>query len=195
MWILREKSKQLLKNRAFYNIAFIVFFLIVSFLVFNQYYSFALSNTPSMDTFLFLNEKYTVSSPIIKDGRAVVFQAPNRFYKWKKYYKANGLNYPEKLSLVKYVACISGQVLNTVNRKDYCNGKQISEIPEYALLVPQPHMKIKGFPVWHNYKIPAGYFFATSPDKYGLDSRYFGLVRDSMVKYNTLPLFPKSVIK
>jgi len=195
MRILREKLKKALKSRAFYSLVFGVSFLVISFLVLSQYYSFGFSNTPSMDTFFFLNEKYTAIRPEVKDGKAVVFRAPKRFYAWKKYYEANGLHYPKKLMLVKYVGCVSGQILNTVNRKDYCNGKFIDEIPKYAVLIPTPHMKIKGFPVWHNYKIPAGYFFAASPDKYGLDSRYFGLIKDSIVKYNTVPLLPKSVIR
>jgi len=147
-----------------------------------------------MNTFFFLNEKYTAARPVIKDGKAVVFRAPKRFYAWKKYYEANGLHYPKKLMLIKYVGCVSGQILNTVDRKDYCDGKFIDEIPKYALLIPVPHMKIKGFPVWHNYKIPAGYFFAASPDKYGLDSRYFGLIKNNIVKYNAVPLFVKSEI-
>ena len=194
MKILREKLKINLKGKKFYKVVALASFFIFFYLIISQFYAFGVSNTPSMDTYFFVNEKYTDSRPLIRDGKAVVFQSPKRFYMWKKYYKANGLRYPKKLNLVKYVACTAGQVLNTVNRKDYCDGKFIDEIPEYAVLIPKPHMKIKGFPVWHDYRIPSGYFFAASPDKYGLDSRYFGLLKDSVVKYNTIPLFPKKVI-
>ena len=195
MKILREKLKAGLKSKRFYSISALILFFAFFYLIISQFYAFGISNTPSMDTFCFINEKYTALRPAIKDGKAVVFPAPKRFFLWKKYYEANGLHYPKKTLLVKYVACTHGQILNTVGRKDYCNGRFIAEIPKYAVLIPMPHMKIKGFPVWHNYKIPAGYFFAASPDKYGLDSRYFGLVKDEVVKYNTIPLFPKSVIR
>ena len=194
MKTLREKLKKSLKSKKFYSISAIILFFAFFYLIMSQFYAFGISLTPSMDTYFFLNEKYTALRPAIKDGKAVVFPPPKRFFLWKKYYKANGLHYPKKDLLVKYVACTQGQILNTVGRKDYCNGQFIAQIPEYAVLIPTPHMRIKGFPVWHNYKIPAGYFFAASPDKYGLDSRYFGLVKDGAVKYNTVPLFPKAVI-
>ena len=194
MKTLREKLKKSLKSKKFYSISAVILFFAFFYLIMSQFYAFGISLTPSMDTYFFLNEKYTALRPIIKDGKAVVFPPPKRFFLWKKYYKANGLHYPKKDLLVKYVACTQGQILNTVGRKDYCNGQFIAQIPQYAVLIPTPHMRIKGFPVWHNYKIPAGYFFAASPDKYGLDSRYFGLVKDGAVKYNTVPLFPKAVI-
>ena len=195
MKTLLEKLKKSLKSKKFYSISAIILFFAFFYLIMSQFYAFGISLTPSMDTYFFLNEKYTALRPIIKDGKAVVFPPPKRFFLWKKYYEANGLHYPKKDLLVKYVACTQGQILNTVGRKDYCNGQFIAQIPQYAVLIPTPHMRIKGFPVWHNYKIPAGYFFAASPDKYGLDSRYFGLVKDAAVKYNTVPLFPKTVIR
>jgi type IV secretory pathway protease TraF len=195
MKILPEKLKKSLKSKKFYSISAIILFFAFFYLLMSQFYAFGVSLTPSMDTYFFLNQKYTALHPRIKDGKAVVFPAPKNFFLWKKYYKANGLHYSKKEFLVKYVACTQGQILNTVGRKDYCNGRFIAQIPKYAVLIPMPHMKIKGFPIWHNYKIPVGYFFAASPDKYGLDSRYFGLVSDSAVKYNTIPLFPKSVIR
>ena len=195
MKTLREKLKKSLKSKKFCSISAVILFFGFFYLIMSQFYAFGISLTPSMDTYFFLNEKYTALHPVIKDGKAVVFPPPKRFFLWKKYYEANGLHYPKKDLLVKYVACTQGQILNTVGRKDYCNGRFIAQIPEYAVLIPTPHMRIKGFPVWHNYKIPAGYFFAASPDKYGLDSRYFGLVKDSAVKYNTVPLFPKAVIR
>ena len=195
MKTLREKLKAGLKSKRFYSISALILFFAFFYLIISQFYAFGISNTPSMDTYFFINEKYTALRPAIKDGKAVVFPAPKRFFLWKKYYEANGLRYPKKMNLVKYVACTAGQILNTINRKDYCNGKFIDGIPKYAVLIPTPHMKIKGFPVWHNYKIPDGYFFAASPDKYGLDSRYFGLVKYSDVKYDTIPLFPKRVIE
>jgi type IV secretory pathway protease TraF len=195
MKILPEKLKTILKSNKFYSVIAVVIIFTAAFLIISQYYSFAISPTPSMETYMFINENYTSGRPFIKDGLAVVFRAPKRFYDFKKYYEANGLHYPKKLNLVKYVGCNAGQILNTVNRKDYCNGIFIAIMPKYAVLIPEPHMKIKGFPVWHNYKIPSGYFFAASPDKWGLDSRYFGLVKDDVVKYNSIPLFPKAVIK
>ena len=195
MKTLREKLKKSLKSKKFCSISAVILFFGFFYLIMSQFYAFGISLTPSMDTYFFLNEKYTALHPVIKDGKAVVFPPPKRFFLWKKYYEANGLHYPKKDLLVKYVACTQGQILNTVGRKDYCNGRFIAQIPEYAVLIPTPHMRIKGFPVWHNYKIPAGYFFAASPDKYGLDSRYFGLVKDSAVKYNTVPLSPKAVIR
>ena len=194
MKTLLEKLNKSLKSKKFYSISAIILFFAFFYLIMSQFYAFGISLTPSMDTYFFLNEKYTALRPIIKDGKAVVFPPPKRFFLWKKYYEANGLHYPKKDLLVKYVACTQGQILNTVGRKDYCNGQFIAQIPQYAVLIPTPHMRIKGFPVWHNYKIPAGYFFAASPDKYGLDSRYFGLVKNNVVKYNTIPLFPKKVI-
>ena len=195
MKTLLEKLNKSLKSKKFYSISAIILFFAFFYLIMSQFYAFGISLTPSMDTYFFLNEKYTALRPAIKDGKAVVFPPPKRFFLWKKYYEANGLHYPKKDLLVKYVACMHGQILNTVGRKDYCNGQFIAQIPEYAVLIPTPHMRIKGFPVWHNYKIPAGYFFAGSPDKYGLDSRYFGLVKNNVVKYNTIPLFPKAVIR
>ena len=188
MKILRGKSKKDLKHKAFYSVLVISLFLTASAYLLSPYFAIGFSNTPSMDAYFFLNENYTVNHPVIKQGKAVVFPAPLRFYRWKKYYSANGLKYPPDLKLVKYVGCVPGEILNTAGRKDFCGGKFLAVVPKYAVLIPEPHLEIKGFPIWHNYKIPAGYFFAVSPDRYGLDSRYFGLVEIETVLYNTVPI-------
>lgn len=185
---LLEKLKKGLKRRAFYSVLLVSLFLTLSVYLLSPYFAIGFSNTPSMNAYFFLNEKYTANHPVIEQGKAVVFPAPKGFYLWKKYYNANGLHYPHKLFLAKYVGCKQGEILNTIGRKDFCNGRFLSVIPRYAVLIPKPHLKIKGFPVWHGYKIPEGYFYAVSPDKYGLDSRYFGLVKTSAVLYDTVPI-------
>ena len=163
-------------------------FLVVLYLVVSSNYSIGFSNTPSMRTFVFIMQK---KSRIIKDGYCVVFPAPKNIVAWKKYYdySPNHYHYKPGMYFVKFIGCSEGQILNTVGRKDYCNGKFLAEIPEYLFLIPVPHVKIKGFPVWRNYRIPKGKIFVVSPDRYGLDSRYFDLINVKRVKYNAVPLY------
>ena len=156
------------------------------YLLFSPFYSLTISNSDSMDAYFFITLK---KNKIVKDGYAVAFMMPSKkVFKWKKYYGLSRLKYEKGEIFLKYVGCSSGEILNTVGRSDYCDGRLLTSVPKYLFLIPQPHVKIKGFPVWHNYRIPAGYFFATCPNEYGLDSRYFGLIKESRVLYNIVPL-------
>ena len=160
--------------------------LVALYLALSPFYSMAFSNSDSMDAYFFVTLK---KSKIIKDGYAVALRMPSKkVLKWQKYYKLSHLKYVKGETFLKYVGCSSGEILNTVGRSDYCDGKLMTSVPEYLFLIPEPHVKIKGFPVWHDYRIPAGKFFAVSPNNYGLDSRYFGLIRNDRVFYNIIPL-------
>ncbi len=176
-----------MKFRRYVLIGFITFICFASLLLFfSSFYSLTISNTDSMYAYIFITLK---KSKIVKDGYAVAFRMPSKqVFKWKKYYVLSHLDYYKGETFLKYVGCKSGEILNTVGRSDYCNGKFLTSVPKYLFLIPKPHVKIKDFPVWHDYRIPAGYFFAVCPNKYGLDSRYFGLVKDDRVLYNIIPL-------
>jgi signal peptidase I len=145
-------------------------------------YSITYSPSDSMKPYNFFFKTKVVDPTSIKKGDIVVFPMPKKFLDYERYYYKSGLWYSLNSDLVKFDGCSAGEVINTVNRKDYCNGKLIATVPRYADLIPVKHDKIKTFAKYHNLKIPKGYFFALGPDKYSLDSRYFGLVKLSSVK-------------
>lgn len=144
-------------------------------------YSITYSPSDSMPYNFFFKTKITDIS-VIKKGDIVVFHMPKGFLKYERYYVKSGLWYSLNSDLVKFDGCSAGETINTVQRKDYCGGKLIASVPHYADLIPVKHDKIKTFAEYHNLVIPKGYFFALGPDKYSLDSRYFGLVKLSSVK-------------
>jgi type IV secretory pathway protease TraF len=144
-------------------------------------YGVAYSPTNSMPYNYFITK--TVNKPsIVKKDDIAVFQMPKKFYSFENLYLKNGLWYPVGSSLVKYIGCVSGEKINTVGRKDYCDGKLIAVVPHFATDFPVKHEKIKVFYEYNNVKIPNGYFYAMGPDKYSLDSRYFGLVKIKSIK-------------
>lgn len=161
-------------------------FLIGSVYLFQSIgYSVTYSASDSMPYNFFL--KTRVAGPaVIKKGDIVVFHMPKGFLKYEKYYFKSGLWYSLNSDLVKFDGCSAGETINTVGRKDYCGAKLIASVPHYADLIPVKHDKIKTFAEYHNLVIPKGYFFALGPDKYSLDSRYFGLVKIKSVKYTAI---------
>ena len=145
-------------------------------------YSITYSPSDSMKPYNFFLKTRVIDPANIKKGDIVVFHMPKAFLKFEKYYFKSGLWYSLNSDLVKFDGCSAGEIINTIGRKDYCDGKLIATVPHYADLIPFKHDKIKTFAKYHNLIIPKGYFFALGPDKYSLDSRYFGLVKLSSVK-------------
>lgn len=143
-------------------------------------YGMTYSFSPSMPYDFYITQKAKVNN--LKQMQIAVFPMPKAFLKYEKYYYKNGLWYPLSSNLIKFAGCVQGQVVDTVGRTDYCNGKKIAVIPRYATNFPLKHDKIKSFYIFKQVKIPKGYFFAMGPDKYSLDSRYFGLVKIKNIK-------------
>ena len=173
-------------NRRLLYLMFTLFALIVStsgayaFFSGKLQYGITYSPSPSMPYDFYITQKVKVNN--LKQMQIAVFPMPKAFLKYEKYYYKSGLWYPLSSNLIKFTGCVQGQVVNTIGRTDYCNGKKIAAVPHYATNFPLKHDKIKSFYVFKDIKIPKGYFFAMGPDKYSLDSRYFGLVRIKDIK-------------
>jgi type IV secretory pathway protease TraF len=144
-------------------------------------YGLTYSPSPSMPYDFYITKKVN-NLIMLRQMQIAVFPMPKALLKFEKYYYKNGLWYPLSSNLIKFAGCVQGQVINTINRIDYCNGKKIAMVPHYATNFPLKHDKIKSFYVFKHIKIPNGYFFAMGPDKYSLDSRYFGLVKVKNIK-------------
>ena len=161
-------------------------FLIGSVYLFQSLgYSITYSPSDSMPYNFFFKTRVT-NPNLIKKGDIVSFRMPKGFLKYESYYFKSGLWYSLNSDLVKFDGCSANEVINTVGRKDYCDGKLIAIVPHYADLIPFKHDKIKTFAKYHMLVIPKGYFFALGPDKYSLDSRYFGLVKIKSVRYTEI---------
>lgn len=174
--------RQKINGFSYYNInkktviLFVLFILILTGLMarFTFGYTLSYSPTSSMPYHFFIEKIGGVT--YAEKGTIVSFIMPKSVLKYQKWYLSSNLWYPPGSSFVKYVGCVAGSVLNTISRKTYCNGKLITTVPHYADLYPFKHNKITAWQKWHDYTIPNNLFFAMGPDKYSLDSRYFGLI-------------------
>lgn len=186
----KSKNSYSLANVDSYKVALITAAVVVfglGIFLATRVFSLAYSPTDSMPWSVFLEHKENLSS--VKDGEIVGFIMPRGTLRFQKWYLSDGHWYPLGSTFVKFVGCIQGQKLNTVGRATYCDGKLLTTVPRFADRIPVPHNRITEWKSWRDYTIPAGYFFSQGPDKFSLDSRYFGLISVKRVTSRDYPLF------
>ena len=149
-------------------------FIAIFFIVFFQIFRLGYSATDSLPWHLYLERIVAVK---VKKDEIVSFTMPKGALKYERYYLP--YDWYEPLSYyTKIVACVHPDVIETIGRKDYCDGKLIAVIP-------------KQIKKWYNFgkeTVPKGFFFAMGTNIASLDSRYFGFVSYKQVKAVDYPL-------
>lgn len=132
---------------------------------------FAVSITPSTEHRIFFLKKGPPTGELIK-GAYVMLDIRSK-------YVDHGTPY----LVIKRIACTGGEVLNTVGRSFYCNGREIAVAKDLSL-------KGEDLPLFrYTGEIPSDSVFVTGQHRDSFDSRYFGFLRKTEVKAVAYPLF------
>ncbi|MBU1171314.1 MAG: S26 family signal peptidase [Proteobacteria bacterium] len=86
-------------------------------------------------------------------------------------------------NITKIVGCLPGQHLKTQGRDFFCDGVFLGEAKTHS----QQGVSVEA--ISYDGVIPENHFFATGTCKDSYDSKYFGLVRQDIIKGIGLPLF------
>ena len=132
---------------------------------------FAVSITPSTEHRIFFLKKGPPTGEL-KKGAYVMLNIRSK-------YVGHGTPY----LVIKRIACTGGEVLNTVGRSFYCNGREIAVAKDLSLKGEDlPRFRYTG-------EIPSDSVFVTGQHRDSFDSRYFGFLRKTEVKAVAYPLF------
>jgi conjugal transfer pilin signal peptidase TrbI len=94
--------------------------------------------------------------------------------------------YPEKSAFAKRVACLPAEYLEYSNSTWICNGKQLKN-GRYRILQSKSGKNLPLFQ--HDGVIPDGKYFVLGDKSNSYDSKYWGFVDQSSIKYALKPLW------
>lgn len=130
---------------------------------------FVVARTSSVPYHLFF--KTDAAGRRIKKGDYVIFFISSKYIEGGR-----------RVSLVKAVACDEGDTLTEQGNAYLCNGAFLCRAKDYSLKGEKlDHFHYTGV-------IPEGYAFMAGTHKDSYDSRYFGFIKKSDIKYKAYPI-------
>ena len=161
-----EERKGRLKTLGKIALASLVMFVIVSAAIsfITQRYTFGVFITNSIftKTYVLLDKEHSLEN--LRD-KIIAFDFPVD----TKYYKKG-------TPFAKYVKCESGDFLESVGNRFFCNKKLVGvALPTDSKGIPTEHFSFKGV-------IPKDTFFVMGENLFSFDSRYWGFVTKENIK-------------